>query len=174
MVQCGQCAPQPPALKQQPAIPGPCRPLAFSHGATDELTHSLGQTRVHLGMNMAATAVPLDPEDPRGPEDAVLYFGIIDILQVRTTVSVLQEVCRPTCCWHLLPDTWRCKQVLMVSNSINSSWRSAAPPAAAGCCFQSIRQPHIPSVAAMTSHTATSYQGEGDVSTCGKSISLAP
>ena len=75
----------------------PCRPLAFSHGATDELTHSLGQTRVHLGMNMAATAVPLDPEDPRGPEDAVLYFGIIDILQVGT-VSVLEEGCRPTCC----------------------------------------------------------------------------
>lgn len=72
----------------------PCRPLAFSHGATDELTHSLGQTRVHLGMNMAATAVPLDPQDPRGPEDAVLYFGIIDILQVRT-VSVLQEVDNP-------------------------------------------------------------------------------
>ena len=69
------------------ALPIPCRPAAFAHGATDELTHSLGHTRVHLGLNMAATAVPIATEDgaqnaQSGPEDVVLYFGIIDILQV--------------------------------------------------------------------------------------------
>ena len=63
------------------------RPAAFAHGATDELTHSLGHTRVHLGLNMAATAVPIASEGAgdnmqAGSEDVVLYFGIIDILQV--------------------------------------------------------------------------------------------
>ena len=65
-----------------------CRPAAFAAGAKDELTHSLGHTRVHLGLNMAATAVPLASDDTgevaqAGSEDVVLYFGIIDILQVR-------------------------------------------------------------------------------------------
>ena len=65
-----------------------CRPAAFAHGATDELTHHLGHHRVHLGLNMAATAVPLASAQPddggqTGSEDVILYFGIIDILQVR-------------------------------------------------------------------------------------------
>ncbi len=59
-----------------------CRPLAFSHGATDELTHSLGHSRVHLGLNMAATAIPNSEATEQVPEDVVLYFGIIDLLQV--------------------------------------------------------------------------------------------
>ena len=64
-----------------------CRPAAFAHGATDELTHCLGHHRVHLGLNMAATAVPLASDDTAesaqaNSEDVVLYFGIIDILQV--------------------------------------------------------------------------------------------
>lgn len=63
------------------------RPAAFAHGGTDELAHHLGHTRVHLGLNMAATAVPIAPEEAAdtaqgGSEDVVLYFGIIDILQV--------------------------------------------------------------------------------------------
>lgn len=63
------------------------RPAAFAHGGTDELAHHLGHTRVHLGLNMAATAVPVAPEEAGdtaqgGSEDVVLYFGIIDILQV--------------------------------------------------------------------------------------------
>ena len=63
------------------------RPAAYAQGATDELTHHLGHTRVHLGLNMAATAVPIAPEEAgdnaqAGSEDVVLYFGIIDILQV--------------------------------------------------------------------------------------------
>ena len=102
MLSCGRYAPQLPESAQQPAVLAPCRPLAFSHGATDELTHSLGQTWVHLGMNMAATAVPLDPEDPRGPEDAVLYFGIIDILQVGDSPLCCRRSADPpaagTCC----------------------------------------------------------------------------
>ncbi len=64
-----------------------CRPAAFAHGGTDELTHHLGHTRVHLGLNMAATAVPIASEEAgdnahTSSEDVVLYFGIIDILQV--------------------------------------------------------------------------------------------
>lgn len=43
---------------------------------------------MHLGLNMAATAVPTAAEEAggnvqAGSEDVVLYFGIIDILQVR-------------------------------------------------------------------------------------------
>ncbi|KAA6423973.1 MAG: phosphatidylinositol-4-phosphate 5-kinase, partial [Trebouxia sp. A1-2] len=62
------------------------RPAAFAHGGTDELTHHLGHTRVHLGLNMAATAVPIASEEAgdnahTSSEDVVLYFGIIDILQ---------------------------------------------------------------------------------------------
>ena len=59
-----------------------CRPVAFSAGATDEVSHSMGQQRVQLGMNVVATALPADDESSTQPEDVVLYFGIIDILQV--------------------------------------------------------------------------------------------
>ena len=69
------------------------RPAAGGNGGTDELSHSLGQPRVFLGMNMAATAIPQPGADERdvlpangqGVEDVVLYFGIIDILQVMPT-----------------------------------------------------------------------------------------
>lgn len=60
-----------------------CRPVAFSAGATDEVSHSMGQQRVQLGMHVVATALPADDESTAQPEDVVLYFGIIDILQVR-------------------------------------------------------------------------------------------
>ena len=74
------------------------RPAAFAHGATDELTHHLGHTRVHLGLNMAATAVPVAPEEAgdvaqAGSEDVVLYFGIIDILQVSRHGCIQQLDC---------------------------------------------------------------------------------
>ena len=43
---------------------------------------------MHLGLNMAATAVPIASDDSTenaqaNSEDVVLYFGIIDILQVQ-------------------------------------------------------------------------------------------
>ena len=43
----------------------------------------MGQQRVQLGMHVVATALPADEESTAQPEDVVLYFGIIDILQVR-------------------------------------------------------------------------------------------
>ena len=42
----------------------------------------MGQQRVQLGMHVVATALPADDEASAPPEDVVLYFGIIDILQV--------------------------------------------------------------------------------------------
>ncbi|KAL3135393.1 hypothetical protein ABBQ32_007577 [Trebouxia sp. C0010 RCD-2024] len=73
-------------LAMRPKRTDTMRPAAFAHGGTDELAHHLGHTRVHLGLNMAATAVPVAPEEAGdtaqgGSEDVVLYFGIIDILQ---------------------------------------------------------------------------------------------
>ena len=56
--------------------------MAFSAGATDEISHSMGQQRVQLGMHVVATALPAGDEASSQPEDVVLYFGIIDILQV--------------------------------------------------------------------------------------------
>ena len=70
-----------------------CRPVASGPGGADELAHALGQTRVQLGANMAAVAQPLplksagespsaQPHTPLPPhEDAIVFFGIIDILQ---------------------------------------------------------------------------------------------
>lgn len=43
----------------------------------------MGQQRVQLGMHVVATALPADEESTAQPDDVVLYFGIIDILQVR-------------------------------------------------------------------------------------------
>ncbi|DBA84719.1 hypothetical protein WJX77_004824 [Trebouxia sp. C0004] len=73
-------------LATRPKRTDTMRPAAFAHGGTDELTHHLGHTRVHLGLNMAATAVPIASEEAgdnahTSSEDVVLYFGIIDILQ---------------------------------------------------------------------------------------------
>ena len=49
---------------------------------TDALSHQLGLTRVRLGMNMTATALPAgEAAAGAAPEDVVVYFGIIDILQ---------------------------------------------------------------------------------------------
>ena len=59
-----------------------CRPVAYSAGATDEISHSMGRPRVQLGMHVVATALPAAEESSAQPEDVVLYFGIIDILQV--------------------------------------------------------------------------------------------
>ena len=58
-----------------------CRPL-LSQGTSDELAHVLGHTQVQLGCNMVASTKPF-PSSPSPAEDVVLYFGIIDILQVR-------------------------------------------------------------------------------------------
>ncbi|KAK9800236.1 hypothetical protein WJX73_003652 [Symbiochloris irregularis] len=67
------------------------RPVASGPGSADELAHALGQTRVQLGANMAAVAQALPPRDAEGGpdsqqplpphEDAIVFFGIIDILQ---------------------------------------------------------------------------------------------
>lgn len=75
--------------------PGPVRtgrPVATGPGSADELAHALGQTRVQLGANMAAVAQPIVPgrdgrDSPSGQlppaanEDAIVFFGVIDILQ---------------------------------------------------------------------------------------------
>ena len=63
-------------------MPHACRPVAYSAGATDEISHSMGRPRVQLGMHVVATALPAAEDSSAQPEDVVLYFGIIDILQV--------------------------------------------------------------------------------------------
>jgi 1-phosphatidylinositol-4-phosphate 5-kinase len=62
------------------------RPVLGSRGGTDALAYSFGRSRVQLGVNMAATALPKNaPSDSAlawgQAKDVVLYFGIIDILQ---------------------------------------------------------------------------------------------
>lgn len=79
-----------------------CRPVAFSAGATDEISHSMGQQRVQLGMNVVATAVPPDGDSSAQPEDVVLYFGIIDILQVRAQCLLLSPSLSQRCVWVIL------------------------------------------------------------------------
>lgn len=66
--------------------------MAFSAGATDEVSHSMGQQRVQLGMHVVATALPADDESSMQPEDVVLYFGIIDILQVTLHAAALPSI----------------------------------------------------------------------------------
>ena len=51
-------------------------------GRCDILAQSMGQPFVHLGMNMAATAIPDNPQSGGQPEEVIIWFGIIDILQV--------------------------------------------------------------------------------------------
>lgn len=51
-------------------------------GRCDVLAQSMGQPYVHLGMNMAATAIPDDSHAGGPPEEVIIWFGIIDILQV--------------------------------------------------------------------------------------------
>lgn len=66
---------------------------------TDALSHQLGLTRVRLGMNMTATALPAgEAAAGAAPEDVVVYFGIIDILQARR--EALPCLCS---CWWV----WR-------------------------------------------------------------------
>ncbi len=50
----------------------------------------MGQSRVALGVNMQATCRPNSDVMGGMPEEAVLYFGIIDILQVRECVCVCE------------------------------------------------------------------------------------
>ena len=65
---------------------------------TDALSHQLGLTRVRLGMNMTATALPAgEAAASAQPEDVVVYFGIIDILQARREALL----CLWSCCWVL-------------------------------------------------------------------------
>ena len=67
----------------------------------------MGQRRVQLGMNVVATALPAGgaegavPEGtPPQPEDVVLYFGIIDILQARAQAFFRPSLTRG--------HNWRC------------------------------------------------------------------
>ena len=48
----------------------------------NSLAPSVGQPQIHLGMHMAATALPDDPQAGGPPEEVLIWFGIIDILQV--------------------------------------------------------------------------------------------
>ncbi|KAG2488884.1 hypothetical protein HYH03_012678 [Edaphochlamys debaryana] len=59
------------------AAPGDAAPSPEPLSANDELALRLGQSRVALGLGMAATAVHKDGTE----EAAVLWFAIIDILQ---------------------------------------------------------------------------------------------
>ena len=79
-----------------------CRPVALGPGGTDQLAHALGQTRVRLGANMVGVAQmqppphvaaarqqaqvsPAHPDDVMsGEQDVVVFFGIVDFLQVRS------------------------------------------------------------------------------------------
>ena len=47
----------------------------------EELALRLGQSRVQLGLNLPARSLPNHHVVGGMPEDVVLYFGIIDILQ---------------------------------------------------------------------------------------------
>ena len=55
------------------------RPQPGTPGSTDELSVASG-FNVQLGLNMSAVAIPNDPMKGQ-PQDVVLFFGIIDILQ---------------------------------------------------------------------------------------------
>lgn len=46
------------------------------------MAQSVGQPYVHLGMNMSALAIPDDPQQGGSQEEVLIWFGIIDILQV--------------------------------------------------------------------------------------------
>ena len=84
-------------------------------GGTDQLAHALGETRVSLGGNMVAVAQLQQPmrqggqapavpaEDPSAEQDVVVFFGIIDILQVGPTparCSASQSGSRVNC-WEI-------------------------------------------------------------------------
>ena len=71
----------------------PPRPLGDAE-RTEELAQSLGQPYVHLGMNMPATALP--DASPTAPEDVIIWFGIIDILQARALGAVALQA---SCLW---------------------------------------------------------------------------
>eukprot|EP00898_Chlorokybus_atmophyticus_P009134 jgi/Chlat1/9221/Chrsp98S08478 len=63
------------------------KPISVGQGGTDALAFAYGKTRVQLGVNMAATMIPMKYKDkeeqcPKNElQDVVLFFGIIDILQ---------------------------------------------------------------------------------------------
>lgn len=52
--------------------------------SADALALQLGGSYVQLGVNMPATAIPSGSVSGGYPEEVVLYFGIIDILQVKS------------------------------------------------------------------------------------------
>ena len=62
-------------------------------GTAEEIALRLGQSHVQLGLNLPAKSLPNAKAIGGIPEDVVLYFGIIDILQVWTAV-VLGKVCQ--------------------------------------------------------------------------------
>lgn len=45
------------------------------------MAQTVGEPYVHLGMNMSALAIPDDPQGG-SQEEVLIWFGIIDILQV--------------------------------------------------------------------------------------------
>ena len=50
-------------------------------GGAEELALRLGQSRVQLGLNLPARSLPNAKAVGGMPEEVVLYFGVIDILQ---------------------------------------------------------------------------------------------
>ncbi len=72
----------PPSVSKAPSLP------RGGNGGPDDaeaLALRLGQSRVQLGLNLPAWCTPnarAGTAVESGPEDVVLYFGIIDILQV--------------------------------------------------------------------------------------------
>eukprot|EP00899_Mesostigma_viride_P002232 jgi/Mesvir1/12009/Mv00312-RA.1 len=73
------------------------RPVQGSEGGTDALTHLFGRSTVTVGLNMAATAVPLafkgreEEVTKVDVKDVVLYFGIIDMLQQYDISKILEH-----------------------------------------------------------------------------------
>ena len=51
-------------------------------GTAEEIALRLGQSHVQLGLNLPAKSLPNKNAIGGIPEDVVLYFGVIDILQV--------------------------------------------------------------------------------------------
>ena len=94
---------------------------------------------MHLGLNMAATAVPIASEEAggnvqAGSEDVVLYFGIIDILQVRQCcyIEPAQLVYHIGCCTlptpHPPSEYRQCRQFtwFVLSADVDNMWSAYA------------------------------------------------
>nr|BCL66210.1 1-phosphatidylinositol-4-phosphate 5-kinase [Volvox reticuliferus] len=85
----GVPAPEPLSLGAAAAAAATASTSAATEGfsASEELALSCGQSRVQLGVNMAATAVHPDGRE----EPVVLWFAIIDILQPYNTTKKLEH-----------------------------------------------------------------------------------